>query len=85
MCAAYEDAAGRISPNFLNLGAGLIGGSTLTPGLYTWISDVLITSSVTLSGGPNDVWIFQMTGDLLQSSGTHVNLIGGANANNVFW
>jgi len=58
MCAAYTDAAGRINPNFVNLGAGLIGGLTLSPGLYSWTSNILITSDVTLSGGPNDVWIF---------------------------
>src|SRR5680860_1566243 len=34
MQAAYTDATGRSNPDFLNLGAGNIGGSTLTPGLY---------------------------------------------------
>jgi len=58
MCAAYNDAASRVNPNFLNLGAGLIGGLTLTPGLYSWTTDVLITTDVTISGGPNDIWIF---------------------------
>jgi len=85
MCTAYTDAAGRITPNFLNLGAGLIGGLTLTPGLYTWSTDVLITTDVTLAGGPNDVWIFSMTGDLIQSSATNVFLSGGASAENIFW
>jgi hypothetical protein len=31
---AYTDAAGRTNPDFFNLGAGQIGGLTLTPGLY---------------------------------------------------
>src|SRR5665647_1331495 len=30
MQAAYTDAAGRVNPDFLNLGAGNIGGKTLT-------------------------------------------------------
>ena len=36
MQTAYADAAGRITPDFLNLGAGNIGGKTLTGGLYNW-------------------------------------------------
>jgi tetrahydromethanopterin S-methyltransferase subunit E len=36
MQTAYTDAAGRVNPNFFNLGAGNIGGKTLTPGLYKW-------------------------------------------------
>src|ERR1022692_2926869 len=31
---AYTNAAGRKLPNFINLGAGKIGGLTLVPGLY---------------------------------------------------
>ncbi len=34
MEAAYTDAAGRTTPNFLELGTGNIGGKTLAPGLY---------------------------------------------------
>jgi hypothetical protein len=33
---AYNDAAGRTSPDFTELGAGEIGGLTLVPGLYKW-------------------------------------------------
>jgi hypothetical protein len=55
---AYNDAAGRPSPNFVELGAGEIGGLTLAPGLYKWATDVSIATDVTLSGGPDDVWIF---------------------------
>ncbi|MEO8181429.1 MAG: ice-binding family protein, partial [Deltaproteobacteria bacterium] len=62
MHAAYDDAAGRISPEFLNLGAGAIGGLTLTSGLYKWTSVVTIATDVTISGDANDVWIFQIAG-----------------------
>ncbi len=85
MEVAYTNAAGRTLPNFLNLGAGLIGGLTLTPGLYKWCSAVLISSDVTISGGPNDVWIFQITGTLTQASATSVILQGGAKSKNIFW
>lgn len=85
MQTAYVDAAGRVSPNFTELGAGEIGGLTLTPGLYKWGTSLLITHDVTLSGGPNDVWIFQVAGKLNQANAARVTLTGGALAKNVFW
>jgi hypothetical protein len=82
---AYDDAAGRPSPDFTELGAGEIGGLTLAPGLYKWGTDVLITTDVTLSGGPNDVWIFQIAGKLKEANARRVRLAGGALAKNIFW
>jgi len=85
MQTAYVDAASRPTPDFLNLEAGNIGGLTLAPGLYHWTSSVTIPTSVTINGGANDVWIFQTTGDLTQSSATNIILSGGAQAKNIFW
>ena len=85
METAYTDAAGREFPDFINLGAGEIGGLTMGPGLYKWGTGVSISTDVTLSGGPNDVWIFQISGTLVQASATNVTLVGGAQAKNVFW
>ena len=85
MEAAYLDAEGRTSPDFTELGAGEIGGMTLAPGLYKWGTGVLISTDVTLSGGPNDVWIFQIAGTLNQANGKRVTLAGGAQAKNIFW
>ena len=85
MQAAYTDAAGRTDPDFLNLGAGNMGGKTLTPGLYKFTSAVVIPTDVTISGGPNDVWIFQVAGTLIMSSAVRVTLEGGAQAKNIFW
>ena len=82
---AYDDAAGRLSPDFIELGAGEIGGLTLAPGLYKWATGLLITTDVTLSGGPNDVWIFQVAGTLNQANATRVTLAGGALPKNIFW
>jgi hypothetical protein len=84
MEAAYTDAAGRANPE-LNLGAGSIGGLTLTPGLYKWTSNVTIPTDVTIAGAPNDVWIFQITGDLVMSAAKRMTLTGGAKAKNIFW
>jgi Ice-binding-like len=64
--AAYTDAAGRTNPGFVNLGAGQIGGLTLSPGLYKWTGSVSTSNDVTLAGGPHDVWIFQVAGSLVQ-------------------
>jgi hypothetical protein len=85
MVTAYNDAAGRTSPDFLALGAGNIGGMTLTPGLYKWTNTVTIPTAITISGGANDVWIFQIAGNLTQSSAVIVTLSGGAQAKNIFW
>jgi hypothetical protein len=85
MKAAYTDAAGRKLPNYVNLGGGLIGGLTLTPGLYKWNRGVLIATDVTISGGSNDVWIFQIAGTLTQAAATSVILQGGAQSKNIFW
>lgn len=85
MQTAYTDAAGRSNPNFLNLGAGNIGGKTLTPGLYKFTSSVVIPTDVTISGSSNDVWIFQVAGTLNMSSAVNITLTGGAQANNIFW
>jgi hypothetical protein len=85
METAYTDAAGRPTPDFLELHTGAIGGKTLTPGLYKWTSSVTVTADIELSGGPNDVWIFQIAGDFAMSSQTRMTLIGGALAKNVFW
>ena len=85
MQAAYTDAAGRINPDFLNLGAGSIGGLTLTPGLYKFTSAVVIPTDVTISGGPNDIFIFQIAGTLIMSSAVRITLAGGAQAKNIFW
>jgi hypothetical protein len=82
---AYTNAAGRKHPDFINLGAGKIGGLTLVPGLYKWTTGVLIPTNVTLSGGPDAVWIFQIAGRLTQANATRVILKGGARAKNVFW
>jgi hypothetical protein len=85
MQTAYTDAAGRSNPNFMNLGAGNIGGKTLTAGLYKFTTSVIIPTDVTISGSPTDVWIFQVAGTLKMSSAVRITLAGGALAKNIFW
>ena len=96
MMIAYTDALSRpmTSGATLNVGGGEIGGQVLVPGVYTFTGtsiNVLISTNVTLSGGANDVWIFQIPGTLNVASGADVPtgikvlLTGGAQASNVFW
>lgn len=85
MQAAYTDAAGRSTPDSLNLNSGNVGGLTLAPGLYNWGSSVTAPADVTISGGADDVWIFQTSGDLTVSPNKRITLVGGAQAKNIFW
>lgn len=85
MTTAYNDAAGRLTPDFVELYTGEIGGKTLTPGLYKWSNTVLISSDVTISGSADDVWIFQVGENLTMSSAINITLSGGAQAKNIFW
>jgi hypothetical protein len=85
MQTAYVDAAGRTTPTATELGAGDISGLTISPGLYKWGTGVNVNSDVTLSGGSNDVWIFQIAQGLTVASGRKIILSGGAQAKNIFW
>ena len=84
LTTAYNDAAGRLLPTTLS---GDIGGQTLFPGVYKSSSSLMITGSVVLDGqgNSNAVFIFQIGSTLTTISGSHVILINGASANNVFW
>ena len=83
--AAFFDAKGR-APDFVGLGAGNIGGRNLGPATYKWNTAVVIPTNLTLTGGPNDVWIFQIAPQNLSvSSGVQVILAGGALPQNIFW
>jgi hypothetical protein len=85
MRTAYTDAAGRPNPDYTELRRGDIGGMTLTAGLYKWSTSVSLPTDITLSGSENDVWIFQIAGNLIASDGVAVHLSGGAQAKNIFW
>lgn len=84
MQLAFTDAAGR-APDVKQLGAGNIGGMTLTPGVYQWSTGLTIPTDVTLTGSATDVWIFQIAQDLSMSSAAKVVLAGGALPKNIFW
>jgi hypothetical protein len=68
---------------------GNIGGTTLTPGVYTAPSTSLAVSSGNLTldaqGDTNAVWIFQIGSTLDVTPGLQVILANGAQASNIFW
>jgi hypothetical protein len=84
MQTAYTNAAGRTA-TITELGAGNIGGLTLAPGVYSWSTNVNIPSNVTIRGNSHAVWIFQISKNLVVSSGASVVLGGNAQAQNIFW
>ncbi|MEJ7735604.1 MAG: ice-binding family protein [Polyangiaceae bacterium] len=84
MEAAFTDAAARTA-DVNELGGGSIGGITIGPGVYRWVTPLLIPANLTLSGAADEVWIFQIAGDLEVSNGVKISLTGGARPANVFW
>jgi hypothetical protein len=93
MEAAYTNAANRVNTNTerIDLGAGLLGGTfggpgyELTTGIYTFNSDVTLTSDIYFSGSSTDIFIIQIAGNLVQAANMNVILSGGALAENIFW
>jgi len=84
MQTAYTDAAGRTAA-YTELYTGDLSGKSLNAGVYKWGNSVLINSDVTLQGGANDVFVFEIAGGITQAANTHVILTGGVQAKNVFW
>jgi len=83
--AAYTDVLSRKNPDYLNYNTGAIGGLTLGPGLYNFVSAVTISDHLTLNGTVDDLWIFQVRGAWTLFSGKQIKLIGGARSANVVW
>jgi hypothetical protein len=81
---AFTDAAGR-APSATEVGAGNIGGMTLSPGIYQWGTGLVIPTDLTLAGDATDVWIFQIAQNLTIGNAANVRLTGGAVPKNVFW
>lgn len=86
LTAAYNDVQGRAT-GAVSL-PGDLSGLTLTPGLYSNSTSVMLsTGNVTLDalGDNNAIFILQMGSTLTTSPGTQVILSGGAQAKNIYW
>ncbi len=83
---AFINSSPAKLPGGINVGAEL-GGLTLAPGVYQSPSGAygITLVDLTLAGGPNDVWVFQMASTLTVEVGRQVILTGGAQARNIFW
>jgi hypothetical protein len=64
-----------------------IGGMTLVPGVYCFLSSAQLTGALTLDAGgdPSAVWVFKIASSLTTASSSSVVLINGAQACNAFW
>jgi hypothetical protein len=87
MEAAYTAAAALTTTDASRIEflGGLIGGQTLTPGVYTFTTAVSIMNDLTFAGGPNDVFVIQTTGVLTIAADKKVILTGGVQSKNIFW
>jgi hypothetical protein len=89
METAYTSAAatGLTSAGKLNIGAGagVLGGdgtTQLSQGVYTFDTSVSITNNIQFNGSDEDIFIIQITGNLLQYADTIVTLVNTENAPN---
>lgn len=64
-----------------------LGGMTLLPGVYCFLSSAQLTGELTLDakGNPNAVWIFKTGSTLTTASNAAVQLVNSAQPSNVFW
>ncbi len=87
LTAAFNAASPAQLPGGIDVGNGELGGRVLAPGVYQSAPGSYDISLVdlTLHGGPNDVWVFQMASTLTVGTGRRVILTGGAQAKNIFW
>lgn len=81
---AYNDAASAKTTATV---PGNLGGETLTPGVYTSASSMMLTGTVTLNGegNPGAIFIFQAGSTVVTASSSRVVLENGAQACNVYW
>jgi uncharacterized repeat protein (TIGR02543 family) len=90
--AAYISISPASKPGGTDPGAGELGGLVLAPGTYKAAGGTFKISLLDLTldakGDPNAVWIFQTASSLtvgVPAAGRSINLVGGAQAKNVFW
>jgi hypothetical protein len=85
MRRAFIEANGLVDAPIVEYASGNLNSQTLAPGLYKWGTGVSITDGITLSGGANDTWVFQIAQDLVVNNSAKITLAGGAQARNIVW
>jgi hypothetical protein len=88
LVTAYNDAAGRpCTPGSHDLTGQNLGLLTLfagTSNVYCFSSSAGLTGTLTLNGGPSDVFIFQIASTLITGTNSNV-VLNGVSPCNVFW
>jgi hypothetical protein len=84
LLAALDDASTRAAHTQI---PGELGGRTFHVGVHHATTALAVTGTVTLDGqgDPNAVFIFQTDAAFNTAASSSVNLIGGAQADHVFW
>ena len=84
LVTAYNDAAGRAMTASV---AGDLVGRTLTSGVYKSTGPLALSGTLTLDGqgNPNAVFVFQIASTLTTATASHISVLNGAQACNVFW
>ena len=85
LTTAYNFASGESCGT--NLTGQNLGGLTLTPGVYCFMSSAQLTGALTLNsqGNPNAVFVFQIGSTLTTASASSVLFSNGGEGDNVFW
>jgi outer membrane autotransporter protein len=85
LTVAYNALQGL--PSQVDLTGQDLGGLTLGPAVYSFVTSAQLTGILTLDGQGNSAaqWVFQIGSTLTTASNSAVLLINGANGNNVYW
>jgi hypothetical protein len=75
----------NLTATVTNHAAAFGSGETLGPGVYTVPAAWSIAGTLTLNGGPTDLFVFRGAGAFTTSNTATIVLTGGATSNNVFW
>ena len=80
---AMNDAA-SLTP--IQSGLANLTAMNLTPGVYSGGALAIDAGGLlTLTGGPESVWVFQAASSLVTGAGSQIQILGGGSACNVFW
>ena len=67
------------------LSAANMHGTTLGPGVYKFAATMLLAGDLTLSGGSDDIYVFQVGSAMTIMAGSNLILGGSVKACNVYW
>lgn len=86
MKTAFNNGNALAPTQPLNLFTGNLSGQNLLPGVYRWKAGLVLgnSSTVTLTGSPTDIYVFQIGTSLQIGNKATVNL-GKVLPSNVFW